>query len=102
MAFDTGLRRARLERGIDLMELAARTRLSPRVVQQIDEGRFAELPGGLYARAYVRAFASEVGLDPRHVLLELEPVLPTVDDPIEGLRDAARQADPTPPWIAVP
>ena len=86
----SGLHRARLQRGIDLTDLAARTRLSPRVVQRIDEGRFAELPAGLYARAYVQAFASEVGLDPKEVLQELEAVLPPVEDPLDGLREAAQ------------
>jgi hypothetical protein len=93
VGIETGLHRARIQRGIGLMDLAARTRLSPRVVQQIDEGRFAELPAGLYARAYVRAFAAEVGLEPAQVLAELEPILPSVEDPIDGLREAARQAD---------
>ena len=93
MRFATGLHRARVQRGIDLTDLAARTRLSPIVVQRIDEGRFAELPAGLYARAYIRAFASEVGLDPKEVLEELEPILPTVDDPLDGLREAARHTE---------
>lgn len=88
MRLETRLHRARVERGINLSDLAARTRLSPRVVQRIDEGRFAELPAGVYARSYVRAFASEVGLDPDGVVQDLLPELPTVDDPLDGLRDA--------------
>jgi hypothetical protein len=96
--FHTGLHRARIQAGIGLTDLAARTRLSPRVVQRIDEGRFAELPGGVYARAYVRAFASEVGLDPKEVLLDLEAVLPPAEDPLDGLR-AARQTAPTSAWL---
>ena len=99
MRFDTGLHRARIQRGIDLTDLAARTRLSPRVVQRIDEGRFAELPAGVYARAYVRAFASEVGLDPGQVLQELEAVLPPVEDPLDGLREAARQSERSRTWM---
>jgi cytoskeletal protein RodZ len=70
------LHRARLARGLDLDDVAAATRLSPAVVRKIDEGRFHELPSGLYARAYVRAFAAAVDLPPEETLRGLQPLLP--------------------------
>ena len=54
---------ARRARGLSLTDIANSTRLSPRHVQAIDEGRFADLPAGIYGRAYVRAVARTVGLD---------------------------------------
>lgn len=96
MRIETRLHRARIERGIDLTDLAARTRLSPHIVKKIDEGRFAELPPGVYARAYVRAFADAVGLEPVAMLQELEDVLPRADDPLDGLRQTVRQTRWTP------
>jgi hypothetical protein len=92
------LHRARLRSGVTLSQLAARTLLSPRVVQKIDEGRFAELPGGLYARSYVRTFASAVGLDPDEAVRGLAEHLPTEDDPFAMMRQIARSCDP--PWVS--
>jgi hypothetical protein len=81
------LHRARLARGLDLDDVAAATRLSPAVVRKIDEGRFHELPSGLYARAYVRAFAAAVDLPPEETLRGLQPLLPREADPLPILRD---------------
>jgi hypothetical protein len=94
---DNPLHRARLQRGIGLSQLAARTLLSPHIIDKIDEGRFAELPGGLYARSYIRAFASVVGLDPEKVVLELAGRLPAVEDPFAAMRGIARSGDPV--WM---
>ena len=96
MRLETRLHRARIDRGIDLTDLATRTRLSPHVLRKIDEGRFAELPAGVYARAYVRAFAAEVGLQPEEAVQELEAVLPPAEDPLNGLREAVRRSPPAP------
>jgi hypothetical protein len=83
---DNPIRRARVARGISLSEVTARTFLSPRVVQKIDEGMFEQLPGGLYARSYVRTFAALVGLDPDEVVETLIDRLPPAEDPIPVLR----------------
>ena len=40
------------------------------VVQQIEAGRFDELPQGIFTRGYLRAFAREVGLDPEEIVGE--------------------------------
>ena len=94
---DNPLHRARVQRGIGLSRLAALTMLSPHIVERIDEGRFAELPGGLYARSYIRAFASVVGIDPDNVVRELADRLPPAEDPFVTLREIARSSDP--PWM---
>jgi Helix-turn-helix domain len=94
---DNPLRRARLQRRMDLDQIAARTLLSPRIVRLIDDGRFTELPGGVYARAHVRTFAGAVGLDPEAVVCELEDRLPAAADPFPAMWVIARAADP--PWL---
>ena len=94
MCDDNLLHRARVVRGLAVADIAARTSLNPVTVQAIDSGRFQDLPAGIYARSYVRAFASAVGLQPEQVLRELEPSLPRVDDPLPILRDIARGAAP--------
>lgn len=83
----THLHQARMNRNLGLGELSARTSLSPAVLRKIDEGRFQELPAGLYARSYVRSFAAEVGLDPGSVLREIEHLLPEAPDPFPVWRE---------------
>jgi hypothetical protein len=62
--------------GLELSEVERRTRLSPLVLKWIEGGQFHKLPGGLYARAYLRAYAEAVGLDPHDVIASLEDHLP--------------------------
>lgn len=100
MIRDTALRRARLARGLTVDDVAARTRLSPRLVTLLDEGRFDELPGGLYARSYVRAFATATGIDPNTAVARVEPLLPDVPDPVAAIRESIGGALDTPPIAA--
>ena len=88
------LHRGRLERGLSIADIAASTRLPPSIVTKIDEGRFEELPAGVYARAYVRAFAAAVGVDPARVLGDLEGLLPEAPDPFPLLREIKQAAQP--------
>lgn len=83
------LHRTRVRKGIDLARISAITALPPGLVAKIDEGRFEELPPGIYARSYVRAFAQAVGLNPHHALVDLEPLLPVEPDPLPLLREHA-------------
>jgi len=91
------LHRARVGCGLSLTELGNRTQLSPRFLRILDEGRFADLPGGLYARAFVRSYASAVGLDPDRIVDELSDQLPVAHDPIPRMREIARTDDPD--WV---
>jgi cytoskeletal protein RodZ len=83
----TRLNEARLAKRLTLAELSARTALSSAVLEKIDAGRFEELPAGVYARSYVRAFAVEVGLDPGGTLSTLEALLPVAHDPFPALQE---------------
>lgn len=83
------LHAARVARGLELERVTALTRLAPHIVRKLDEGRFDELPGGLYARAYVRAFAAAVGLSPAETLEALELLLPAAPDPLPLLNELA-------------
>lgn len=87
MAGHATLHDARTRKNLSLAELSSRTSLSPAVVRKIDEGRFGELPPGLYARSYVRSFAGAVGLDPAETLKEVEHLLPGAPDPLPVMRE---------------
>ena len=80
MDVGTELRTARERRGMSLAVLAASTKISVATLQAMERGDFARLPGGLFTRGFLRAYAREVGLDPeetvRHYLAEFEPAPP--------------------------
>ena len=54
-------------------------------VHAIEEGRFSDLPAGIYGRAAVKAYAAACGLDSASVLADAESWLVSMDDPIVGL-----------------
>ena len=91
----TQLHDARLARRLTLEDLGTRTALSASVLEKIDAGRFAELPAGVYARAYIRAFALEVGVDPVDTLSALDGLLPVAPDPFPVLRDVRNRPETT-------
>lgn len=62
------LREARERRGITLRQVADTTKLSMAVLGQIERNEFDRLPGGLFRKGYLRAFAAEVGVDPAEVV----------------------------------
>jgi transcriptional regulator with XRE-family HTH domain len=63
-----GLRRAREQSGLTLRHIADETKLSVRALTALETNRIELLPGGIYRRAIVRAYASHVGLDPEKTL----------------------------------
>jgi cytoskeleton protein RodZ len=64
------LRIAREQRGLSLADVSQRTRLSIAVLQAIERNDFANLPGGMFRKAYVRTLSVEVGLDPNEMAAE--------------------------------
>ena len=58
------LKRAREARGVSLREIATRTKISITALEALERSEFHRLPGGIFSRAVVRAYATEVGLDP--------------------------------------
>ena len=61
------LRAAREARRISLRELADTTKISVGALEALEENDAGRLPGGIFTRAFVRAYAAEVGLDPERM-----------------------------------
>ena len=57
------LRERRLERGLEIAQVEADTRIRGKYLRALEEERFDVLPGGAYARAFLRDYAEELGLD---------------------------------------
>ena len=57
------LRFAREERGISLREISDQTRISVRYLELIETNDYKRLPGGIFNRSFVKAYARSVGYD---------------------------------------
>ncbi len=57
------LRQARSRRRIDLAEVEAATKIRRRYLRAIEDEEWDALPGGPYARGFVRTYAAYLGLD---------------------------------------
>jgi cytoskeletal protein RodZ len=66
------LRQARERRGLTLQQVAQSTKLPLRQLEALERDEFAALPGGMYRRAQVRAYAEAVGLDRNVAMAWLE------------------------------
>jgi transcriptional regulator with XRE-family HTH domain len=63
-AFGPNLRRIRIQRGISLDRISEATKVSADLWAGLECNDFSRWPSGIYARAYVRAYAFEIGADP--------------------------------------
>ena len=63
-AFGPNLRRLRVQRGISLDRIAASTKVSADLWAGLERSDLSRWPTGIYARAYIRAYAVEIGADP--------------------------------------
>jgi cytoskeletal protein RodZ len=68
--FGGKLRQARERRGISLRQIAASTKISAAALDALERNDLSKLPGGVFSRAFVRSYATEVGLDPDETVRE--------------------------------
>ena len=70
------LREARETLGLSLRQIANSTRISVMSLEALERGDLSRLPGGIFTRAFIRAYAQEVGLDPDRTIQEFIAELP--------------------------
>jgi cytoskeleton protein RodZ len=66
------LRTAREKRNITLRQIADATRISHTNLERLEEGKYKDLPGGVYNRAFIRAYCDFLGLDSKEILERYE------------------------------
>jgi len=74
--FGARLREARERRGLSLREIADATKIAARSLEALERNDIARLPGGIFSRAFVRAYAVHVGLDPEETISEFMASFP--------------------------
>ncbi|HEX8919871.1 MAG TPA: helix-turn-helix transcriptional regulator [Pyrinomonadaceae bacterium] len=88
-SFGEELRLAREARGITLRHISDQTRISIRYLEAIESNNYKRLPGGIYNRNFIKAYAKLIGFDE--------------EEAIEGyLRTAREQGDPADEVITTP
>jgi cytoskeleton protein RodZ len=98
------LRSARTAQGKSLDDAAAATRIRSSYLEALEEERFGELGGSVYAKGFLRSYAGYLGVDPAPLLEAYRaqetpdaPVFEHVPQAIGGIKSGRRG----PGWLAV-
>jgi cytoskeletal protein RodZ len=78
------LKQKREERGISLAEISEATKIGTRFLKAIESDNFSILPGGIFTRSFIRAYARTVRLDEEEAIsLYHQQIAPASEEPIE-------------------
>jgi transcriptional regulator with XRE-family HTH domain len=98
--FVTQLRRFRQRNRISLEEIAAETRVKQELLEAFENNDLSEWPRGLYARAWIRAYASAIGLDPVDTVNDFCRLFPQGDRRASGTIREIAEIVASPPEYA--
>ena len=80
------LQNARLDKGLSLDDIQQSTKIQKRYLAAIENGQFDQLPGAFYESAFVRQYASAVGLDVTEFMQNHDIQTQTVEPDLSGAR----------------
>jgi len=94
------LKHKREQRGITLAEIAEATRIGTRFLKAIETDNFSILPGGIFTRSFIRAYARHVGMSEDEAIgLYLQQVAgPTIEQ--QDAKDEPVNQAPSPEKIS--
>lgn len=69
-SFGAGLKREREKKKITLDEVSVSTKISVRMLRALEEEKFDQLPGGIFNKGFVRAYARHLGLDEEQAIAD--------------------------------
>lgn len=69
-AFGEKLRKQREQRNIALDAISNTTKISTRMLRALEDEHFDQLPGGVFNKGFVRAYARQVGLDEEEAITD--------------------------------
>jgi cytoskeleton protein RodZ len=88
--FGASFRKAREAAGLPLEKIAVDTRITTRFLLAIESEEFHLLPGGIFNRGFIRAYAERLGMDPDRAVADYDSLCAGVEEPLEVLRNAER------------
>src|SRR5215831_564291 len=62
-SFGERMRREREQRGITLDDVALTTKIRAGLLKALEDEKFEQLPGGIFNKGFVRAYARHLGID---------------------------------------
>src|ERR1035441_6582593 len=74
------LRRERLNRHLDLQEISRELKISTRFLQAIENDQYDKLPGGVFAKSFVRQYARLLGLDEEEIAARMQQAMGPVEE----------------------
>jgi len=112
-AFGEKLRQRREQRGISLDAISATTKISTRMLRAIEDEHFDQLPGGVFNKGFVRAYARHVGLDEEEAVsdylaalresqIQSQAILPNFRDSSERLASRVAATEPAKSTVITP
>ena len=74
------LRRARLKGNLQLEEVSNELKISTRMLQAIEDDQYDKLPGGVFAKSFVRQYARLLGLDEEEIAARMQQAMGPVEE----------------------
>ena len=96
-SFGPRLKKEREQRGIGLDEIAQSTKIGTRFLHALEEEQFDHLPGGIFNKGFVRAYARHLGLDEEQAIadyLTASGVMPAEKKPGSAVQASAPEVWP--------
>ncbi|MGB7586441.1 MAG: helix-turn-helix transcriptional regulator, partial [Terriglobales bacterium] len=69
-SFGVRLKQEREQRGITLEEISQSTKIGTRLLQALEQDHFDQLPGGIFNKGFIRAYARCLGLDEEQAIAD--------------------------------
>uniref|UniRef100_Q01SZ1 Transcriptional regulator, XRE family n=1 Tax=Solibacter usitatus (strain Ellin6076) TaxID=234267 RepID=Q01SZ1_SOLUE len=76
------LRRERVKRNLDFEQISRELKISTRFLEAIENDQYEKLPGGVFAKSFVRQYARLLGLDEEELATQLQGVIAPPLEPL--------------------
>ena len=106
-SFGDKLKKEREQRSVSLDDIALSTKIGTRMLRALEEEKFEQLPGGIFNKGFVRAYARHLGLDEEQTIADYlsaldesqaiaapaeEAITPMPEPKVERLRHSVQDA----------
>src|SRR5215475_8076007 len=92
--FGDKFRKAREAKELTLDDVSNVTKISPRMLLAIEEEHFDRLPGGVFNRGFIRAYAKHLGLNAEDAVSDYLACLSQAQIALQSGWEAAKLRDP--------
>src|SRR5215469_4786449 len=100
-SFGERLKKEREQKGISLEDISLETKIGTRLLRALEEEHFDQLPGGIFNKGFVRAYARHLGLDEEQAIADYlaaigpPPVVPEEKFPVQVPRHEPPREHPS-------